>query len=47
MSGRQFNNKHILKENKYFEYLALTKANDTTISGPTDMIKDFGKANIV
>ena len=28
----------ILKENKYFEYLTLTKANVTTISDPTDMI---------
>ncbi|KAG5241526.1 Disease resistance protein CC-NBS-LRR class family [Salix suchowensis] len=37
----------ILKENKYFEYLTLTKANVTTISGPADMIKGSGKANIV
>ena len=37
----------ILKENKYFEYLILTKVNVTTISGPTDMIKGSGKANIV
>ena len=37
----------ILKENKYFEYLTLTKANVTTISGSVDMIKGFGKANIV
>ncbi|KAG5247624.1 Disease resistance protein CC-NBS-LRR class family [Salix suchowensis] len=37
----------ILKENKYFKYLTLTKANVTTISGPVDMIKGSGKANIV
>ena len=37
----------ILKENKYFEYLTLTKPNVTTISGLTDMIKDFGRANIL
>ena len=32
---------------KYFEYLTLTKANVTTISGSLDMIKGSGKANIV
>ena len=37
----------ILEENKYLEYLTLTKTNVTTISGPTDMIKGSGKANIV
>ena len=36
-----------LKENKYFEYLTLTKANVTTITGSTYMIKDSGKANIM
>ena len=37
----------ILKENKYFEYLTLTKANITTLSSPTDMIKGSWKINIV
>jgi len=37
----------ILKEKKYFEYLTLTKANITTISGPINMIKDSGRANIL
>jgi hypothetical protein len=37
----------ILKENEYFEYLTLTKANVTTISDPTDMIKGCGRANIL
>jgi len=37
----------ILKEKKYFEYLILTKDNITIISGPTNMIKGFGKANIL
>ena len=37
----------ILKKNKYFEYLTLTKVNVTTISDPTEMIKGSGKANIV
>ena len=36
----------ILKENKYFEYLTLTKANITTISSPTNMIKYSRKSNI-
>ena len=48
MSGRQCNNAHNSQgKNKYFEYLTLTKANVTTISGPTNMIKSSGKANIV
>ena len=37
----------ILKKNKYFKYLTLTKANVTIISGPTNIIKDSRKANIV
>ena len=37
----------ILKENKYLEYLTLTKANVTTISSPADMIKGSGKADCV
>ena len=37
----------ILKENKYLKYLTLTKVNVTTISSPTDMIKGFGKADIL
>ena len=37
----------ILKENKYFEYLTLIKANVIIISYPTNMIKSFKKANIV
>jgi len=32
---------------KYFEYLTLTKVNVTTISGLTDMIKGFSRANIL
>jgi len=35
----------ILKEQKYFEYLKLTKANVTTISGLTYMIQGYGRAN--
>jgi hypothetical protein len=37
----------ILKENKYFEYLTLIKANVTTISCLTNMIKDSKSANIL
>jgi hypothetical protein len=37
----------ILKEQKYFEYLKLTKANVTIISGLTYMIKGFKIANIL
>jgi hypothetical protein len=37
----------ILKEQKYFEYLKLTKANVTTISGLTYMIQGYGRANIL
>ena len=37
----------ILKEQKYFEYLKLTKANVTTILGLTDMIKGSEKTNIL
>jgi hypothetical protein len=37
----------ILKEKKYFEYLTLIKTNVTIISGPTNMIKGSGRANIL
>ena len=37
----------ILKGKKYFKHLKLTIANDTTISGPADMIKGFGRVNIL
>jgi len=37
----------ILKENKYFEYLTLIKANVTTISCLTNMIKGSKSANIL
>ena len=37
----------VLKEKKYFEYLTLTKDNVTIILGPTNMIKGFGRANIL
>ena len=37
----------VLNEKKYFEYLTLIKDNVTIISGPTNMIKDFGRANIL
>jgi hypothetical protein len=37
----------ILKGKKYFEYLTLTKANVTIISGPIDMIKESITANII
>jgi hypothetical protein len=37
----------IIKENKYFEYLTLTKANVNTISGLVDMIKGSERANIL
>jgi hypothetical protein len=38
---------YIYKENKYFEYMTLTKANVTTILGSTYMIKGFRRANIL
>jgi hypothetical protein len=37
----------ILNEKKYFKYLTLTKANSTIISGPTNIIKGFIRANIL
>ena len=37
----------IRKDNKYFEYLTLTKANFITISSPTNMIKGSRRANIL
>ena len=37
----------ILKENKYFEYLTLIKANVTTILCLTNMIKGSKRANIL
>ena len=37
----------ILKEKKYFKYLILIKANVMTISGLKNMIKGFGRANIL
>ena len=37
----------ILKENKYFKYLTLTKANITTISCLTNMIKGSKSTNIL
>ena len=37
----------IIKENKYFEYLTLTKANVNTILGLVDMIKGSERANIL
>jgi hypothetical protein len=37
----------ILKKKKYFEYLTLTKANVTIISGPIDKIKGSRRVNIL
>ena len=37
----------ILKENKYFEYLTLTKANVTIVSGRANMIKGSRKAIVL
>ena len=37
----------ILNEKKYFKYLTLTKAKSTIISGPSNIIKGFIRANIL
>ncbi|CAN1347025.1 hypothetical protein LINPERPRIM_LOCUS40963 [Linum perenne] len=37
----------ILKDKKYFSYLVMREANVSTISGSTNLIKGFGRANVL
>jgi hypothetical protein len=37
----------ILRNNKYFQYLILNKANVKTILGSSNLIEDSGRANII
>jgi hypothetical protein len=37
----------ILKDNKYFQYLILNKANIKTISGSSNLIEGYERANII
>jgi hypothetical protein len=37
----------IIQDKKYFEYLILHKASVNTISGSSNLIEGFGRANII